>query len=68
MQEAHALSTIAAPKITTMAYLAAHPVGVAIVGGILIGSGAFYLVGKLVNRKQAKTADATSGDVAATVA
>ncbi|RKZ50461.1 MAG: hypothetical protein DRR16_12580 [Candidatus Parabeggiatoa sp. nov. 3] len=34
------------------AFLLAHPVGVAIVGGTLVGVGTYYLMNKLLNKKE----------------
>ena len=39
-------------KATTMALLAAHPVGIAIGGGILVGIGAYYIGKAVANRKK----------------
>lgn len=52
-------------KVTTMAYLAAHPVGVAVVGGIAIGVGAYYLGKYIANRATGQRAEETSAPSAA---
>lgn len=40
------------------AFVVAHPMGVAIVGGILVGAGTYYIVKKLFGGKQEATATA----------
>ncbi|MCP4696688.1 MAG: hypothetical protein GY862_07550 [Gammaproteobacteria bacterium] len=47
-------------KATITAYLVAHPIGVAVVGGVLIGVGAYYLGKTLANRKNKEATE--SGD------
>jgi predicted transporter len=45
--EPEALATSAQSAIgSTKAFLLAHPVGVAVVGGVLIGLGAYYIAKK----------------------
>ncbi len=34
------------------AFFLAHPVGVAVVGGALVGAGAYYLMNKLLKKKE----------------
>ncbi len=48
------VSAASAAKTGTVAFLAAHPVGVAVVGAALIGGGAYYLGKKLAERAAAK--------------
>jgi hypothetical protein len=43
-------------KITTLAYLAAHPIGVAIAGGLLFSVGTYYLGKYIAKRAIQKTA------------
>ena len=52
-----AASAAGGAKATGMGYLAAHPVGVAVVGGILIGVGAYYLGKSIANRAKRKKAE-----------
>jgi hypothetical protein len=37
---------------TTHAFIAAHPLGVAIVGGAIIGMGAYYLMNKFFKKAE----------------
>jgi hypothetical protein len=37
---------------TTKVFLLAHPVGVAVVGGVAVGVGAYYLVKKFSKKKE----------------
>ncbi|MEN8220217.1 MAG: hypothetical protein ABFS56_28475 [Pseudomonadota bacterium] len=37
---------------TVKAFLLAHPVGIAVVGGALVGTGTYYLMGKLLKKKE----------------
>lgn len=41
-----------AASCTTLGYLALHPIGTAVVGGILIGVGAYYLGKKIAGRQK----------------
>jgi len=40
---------------STKAFLLAHPVGVAIVGGALVGMGTYYLMSKFLKKKEPVT-------------
>lgn len=54
MGESQLIPTAAGGKAascTTLAYLSLHPIGTAVVGGILIGLGAYYLGKNISNRK-----------------
>jgi len=35
-------------------FLVAHPVGVAIVGGVLVGAGTYYLMNKFLSKKDSQ--------------
>ena len=50
-------SAATAAKTGAVAFLAAHPVGVAVVGVALIGGGAYYLGKKLAERSATKGAE-----------
>ncbi len=39
-------------------FLLAHPVGVAIVGGAIVGAGTYYLMKKFLNKKEEEPATA----------
>lgn len=58
MGESHLATAASAGKaasVTTMAYLAAHPIGAAVAGGVLIGLGAYYLGKTIANRQNKAT-------------
>lgn len=52
-------------KSATLAFLAAHPVGMAVVGAALIGGGAYYLGKKMTERAAAKSETAEAEAAAA---
>ncbi|NOY72813.1 MAG: hypothetical protein GXP14_10625 [Gammaproteobacteria bacterium] len=54
--------SLASMGITTKAFVLAHPVGVAIIGGVLIGVGTYYVVKKFRGKDKEQ---ATSGTPAA---
>ncbi len=58
-------STLAGMKASTLAFVGAHPVGVAIAGGVLLGVGSYYLGKFVANRANRKKADAPSAEAAA---
>jgi phosphotransferase system glucose/maltose/N-acetylglucosamine-specific IIC component len=37
---------------TIKAFLVAHPIGVAVVGGALVGTGTYYLMNKFLKKKE----------------
>lgn len=45
---------------TTHSFIAAHPLGVAILGGVVIGVGAYYLMNKFFNKKVESPTEATA--------
>ncbi|MEK8018736.1 MAG: hypothetical protein VSS75_017830 [Candidatus Parabeggiatoa sp.] len=49
----HALTTAAG---SVKAFLLVHPVGVAVVGGALVGAGTYYLMKKFLKKEEPATA------------
>jgi hypothetical protein len=45
------LAATTGTKSSIMGFISAHPVGVALVGGALVGLGAYYLAKKLSGKK-----------------
>ncbi len=58
MNESQLASALGGAKTSTAAFLAAHPVSVAIIGGALVGVGAYYATKAFVARRNNKE-DAT---------
>jgi len=52
-------SSLASMGTATKAFVLAHPVGVAIVGGVLIGAGAYYVVKKFQGKDKEQAASGT---------
>jgi len=52
-------SSLASMGTATKAFVLAHPVGVAIVGGALIGVGAYYVVKKIRGKDKEQAEGAT---------
>lgn len=70
MGETQIVPATASTKVTggsTMAYLSAHPVGVVVVGSLLLGIGAYYFGKAMANRANRKKAEKVE-QVAAPVA
>jgi hypothetical protein len=64
-QLASKLTTTGGIKTTTMAFLAAHPLGVAVAGALLIGGGAYYLGKRMANRAADKLEETATPAAAA---
>jgi uncharacterized protein HemX len=70
MGETQIVPATASTKVTggsTIAYLSAHPVGVLVVGSLLLGIGAYYFGKAMANRANRKKAEKVE-QVAAPVA
>ena len=57
-------SAASGAKSATVAFLAAHPVGIAVVGAALIGGGAYYL-GKKMTKRAAEKGEEPAAEAAA---
>lgn len=53
-----ATNPILATAGSVKVFLLAHPVGVALVGGALVGAGSYYLMKKFLNKKEEEPAAA----------
>ncbi|MCK5719829.1 MAG: hypothetical protein KAH84_07755 [Thiomargarita sp.] len=50
---------------TIKPFVVAHPIGMAVVGGALIGVGAYYLMKKFADKKEETTTETTAETAAA---
>lgn len=63
MNESQIASTLGGMKTTTLGFIAAHPVGV-VVGGLVVGFGAYYGIKALMAHRDKKDAVETTEEAA----
>ncbi len=53
-------STTNAAVVAAKGFLVAHPVGVALVGGVLVGAATYWIMKKFFNKKEEESAPAAA--------